>query len=473
MPDVISGIHEAYLKAGSDIIETCSFNAASVSLADYGLADLSYEISAAAAGLARKAADSYSTPDKPRFVAGSIGPTGKSLSMSPDMNAPEKRAVTWDGLEAAFYENARGLVDGGADIIIIETVFDTLNAKAAIFAVSRLAEERGIDIPVIVSATVLNSGGRILSGQTVEAFCVSVLHANPLAVGLNCSFGAEKLKPSVAAVSAVAPCLVSAYPNAGFPDRMGVYGEGPEAMAGFVEEYFREGLVNIAGGCCGSTPAHIAAIAEKAGKYVPRPLPALPGRTLLAGLDVLEVSPERGLAAIGGQRGAADNAKFLGLIKEKEYDDAADIARETAEAGAAIIDVRMDDPLIDAKAAMTEFLNFALQYPDLARHPFMIGGSDWEAIEAGLKCLQGKGLVNSISLKDGEAEFLRKARLARRYGAAVAVALIDEEGPAVSHERGVKVSARSRKLLTDAGFPPQDMIFDPNAFTVTAAAGGD
>ena len=461
MPDIISGIHEAYLKAGADIIETNSFNANAVSLADYGLADLSYEISAAAAALARNAADSFSTPDKPRFVAGSISCTAKGLSIPIDMGDPGKRAISWDELEAAYYDNARGLVDGGSDLILIETIFDTLNAKAAIFAVRRLEEERGIDIPVILSATVLNSGGRLLSGQTLEAFCVSVLHADPLALGLNCSFGAGQLTSHIAAISAAAPCLVSAYPNAGFPDQTGVYDESPEAMADHVEEYLRERLVNIVGGCCGSMPAHIAAIAERAEKYHPRPLPVLPKKTQLAGLEVLEVSRERGLTTIGERCNVAGSPGFLKLIKEGNYEGAAGIAREMAESGAAIIDVCMDDPLLDVKAAMTGFLNFALHYPDLARLPMMIDSSDWGVIEAGLQCLQGKGLVNSISLKDGEAEFLRRARLARAYGAAVVVMLIDEQGQALSYERRIEVAARSWKLLTDALFPPEDIVFDP------------
>ena len=467
MPRVITGIHEAYLRAGADIIETCSFNSTAVSLADYGLADSAYELSAAAARLAREAADRFSAPDKPRFVAGSMGPTSKSAGMPADYNDPGKRAVTWDELEAAYYDNARGLLDGGADLLIIETIFDTLNAKAAIFAARRLAQERGIDVPLILSATVSDNGGRLLSGQTVEAFCVSVLHAEPLALGLNCSFGAEKLKPYLAALSAAAPCLVSAYPNAGLPNRLGEYDESPESMAHHIEDYLREGLVNIVGGCCGSTPAHIAAIAARAEKYSPRPvrpLHGLPKKTMLAGLETFEVSRERGLTQMGERTNAMVNRDFLDAVNEGDYDGAVDIAREMAEEGAALIDVCMDGAALDPKAAMTRFLNLALQFPDLANLPVVIDSGRWDVIETGLKCLQGKGLAKSISLKEGEAEFLRRARLVRAYGAAVVARLFDEQGPAVSYERGIAVAARSWRLLTQSGFPPEDIVFDLSVF---------
>jgi 5-methyltetrahydrofolate--homocysteine methyltransferase len=416
MPHIVSGIHEAYLKSGADIIETCSFNATAISLAGYGLADFAYELSAAAARLARKAADAFSTTDKPRFVAGSMGPTAKSASIAPDLDDPGKRAVTWDELETAYYENARGLLDGGADIFLIETVFDTLNAKAAIFAVRRLAQERGLDLPLIISATVSDNGGRLLSGQSVEAFCVSVLHANPLALGLNCSFGAEKLKQYIAALSAVAPCLVSAYPNAGFPNSHGVYDETPESMADHLEEYMRGGLVNIVGGCCGSTPAHIAAIAARAEKYAPRPVPEPSPKTILAGLDVMEFN--HGLANIAEHDTDALRREFNRLLKEGDYDGTVDLVRKTVEDGAAFIDVCIDENLPDAKAAVSCFLNLALQYPDIARLPVMLDSDFWEVIEAGLKCLQGKGLVNSACFKEGDAESNRRLALVRAYGAA-------------------------------------------------------
>lgn len=428
-PNLITDIHEAYLKAGADIIETCSFNSTSVSLKDYGLEDSAYQISCAAAKLARNAADRFSVPEKPRFVAGSLGPTAKSASIPSDFNEPSKRAIYWDELEAAYYDNARGLLDGGADLIIIETIFDTLNAKAAIFAVQRLAKERGIDVPIIVSAT-LTEGGRLLSGQTVEAFCVSVQHADPLALGLNCSFGAEKLKPHIAAVSAAVSCLVIAYPNAGLPNRDGVYEESPESMAAHLEEYFREGLVNIAGGCCGSTPAHISAIARTAENYHPRPLPALlgsalsgppfPKKRLLAGMEVFDFTGGASFNT-AAERDAEKNREFFRLIKEGDYDGAVDLLCENME-GEGLVKICMDDTMPGAKEAMSGFLNFATQYPDIARRPVMLESERWDVIEAGLKCLQGKSLVNFIGLKDGEKELLRS------YGAEVPETLADDNG---------------------------------------------
>ncbi|GHV92999.1 methionine synthase [Spirochaetia bacterium] len=508
-PEVISGIHEAYLAAGADIIETCSLNSTAVSLADYGLADLAYEISAAAAQVARKAADKFSTPGKPRFVAGSIGPTTRSGSISPDMDDPGKRGVTWDELEAAYYDNARGLLDGGADILLAETLYDTLNAKAAAFAINRLLEECHIDVPLILSATVSDTAGRLLSGQTVEAFWVSVAHAKLWAVGLNCSFGAEKLKPHIAALAAAvsntpdtAPCKISAYPNAGLPNQLGDYDEGPKSMAAKIEEYLKEGLVNIVGGCCGSTPAHITEIAAIAKKYAPRKasgalsgtvetqmgmatqknaqepsktgIPSTkiaPGNQImpgafLAGLEPLRIGGDLGLTDIGERTNVAGSRKFLRLIKEEKYNEALGLAREMIEGGAAVIDVCMDDALLDAEKAMKNFLNLALSDPDIARVPFMIDSSRWNVIEGALKCVQGKCLVNSISLKEGEAEFLRKLNLTRRYGAAVVVMLFDEQGQAAGYERKIEVARRSWELITGAGFPPTDIVFDPNVLSV-------
>ncbi|GHT83370.1 methionine synthase [Spirochaetia bacterium] len=465
-PEIIASIHEAYLEAGADIIETCSLNSTAVSLADYGLAGLAYEISAAAARLARQTADTFSTADKPRFVAGSIGPTTRSGSMSPDMNDPGKRAVTWDELEAAYYDSVRGLLDGGADILLAETLYDTLNAKAAAFAINRLLEERRIDVPLIFSATISDNAGRLLSGQTVEAFWVSVAHANLWAVGLNCSFGAEKLKPHIAALSGIAPCLISAYPNAGLPNRFGAYDETPETMAAAVEEYMKEGLVNIVGGCCGSTPDHIAAIAEAAVNYAPRKIPAPPKRTVLAGLEPFTVSREQGLTKIGERTNVAGCRKFLKLIKEEDYTGALPLVRDMIEQGAQLINVGMDDPFLDAKAAMTAFLNLALADPDIARVPVMVDSSRWEVIEAGLKLIQGKALVNSISLKEGGEEFLRKARLARRYGAALVVMLFDERGQGAEYERKIEIAKRSYTILVEDGFPPEDIVFDPNVLSV-------
>jgi 5-methyltetrahydrofolate--homocysteine methyltransferase len=464
-PELIVSIHEAYLEAGADIISTCSFNATSVSLADYGLGERAYDISRAAAGLARQAADKHASPAKPRFVAGSMGPTAKSLSISPDIDDPGKRSVSWEELEGAYYDNARGLADGGADILLIETVFDTLNAKAALFAVSRLCEERTIDIPVMISATVSDASGRLLAGQTLEAFVVSVLHGRPWSLGLNCSLGAEKMLPHLEALAAVSPVWTSCYPNAGLPDKFGGYREGPKETAGFVSRFFEKGLVNIAGGCCGTTPEHIAEIARLAESHAPRKPPLdSPLRSFFAGLEVLD--PGRGFVDVGERTNVAGSRKFLRLVKEGSWEQALDIARAMADEGVGIIDVCMDDALLDPKASMIRFLNLGLSDPGIARLPVMIDSSSWEVLEAALKCVQGKGIVNSISLKEGEAEFLRRAALVRRYGAAVVVMLFDERGQAASYERRVEVARRSYRLLLGAGFSPSDIVFDPNVLSI-------
>jgi len=469
-PDVIASIHQAYLRAGSDIIETNSFNANAISLADYSLEEYAYTISRAAAQVARESADRYSTPEHPRFVAGVLGPTSKTASISPDVNDPGARSVTWDELEAAYYDNARGLLDGGADILMIETIFDTLNAKAAIAAIQRLFEERAAsglpEVPIMISGTIVDAAGRTLSGQTVEAFCVSVLHAKPWSIGLNCSLGAERLYPHVAALSEIAPCLVSAHPNAGLPNRFGLYDESAQTMAGHIQAFLREGLVNIVGGCCGSTPAHIAEIARLLPNYPPRPIPDIPRKTILSGLEPLVVDPAIGFIDVGERTNVAGSRKFLRLIKEERYDEALSIAREMVEAGASIIDVCMDDALLDAPKTMQKFLNLALADPEIARVPVMVDSSRWEAIEAGLKCLQGKGIVNSISLKEGEAEFIRRSRIARRMGAAVVVMLFDERGQADSYERKIEVARRSYDLLIHDGMQGEDIIFDPNVLAI-------
>ena len=420
-PEAIGAIHDAYLEAGADIIETCSFNSTSVSLAEYGLKDLAYEISAAAAAVARKSADKFSTPDKPRFVAGIIGPTAKSASIPPDINDLSKRAIYWDELEAAYYDNARGLLDGGADILFVETIFDTLNAKAALFAISRLLEERGADVPIMISATVSGDSPRLLSGQTLEAFCISVLHAKPWAIGLNCSFGAEKLLPHVRLLSDIAPCMVSAHPNAGLPNQAGAYDETPGTMSAYIETYLKEGLVNIAGGCCGSTPAHIAAIAKKAADYKPRPLPRPSSRTStrLAGLEPLLIENPADVVIASESKKFAENQEFTRLVNEGEYEDAVDIARDLVDEGAKIININTDNAKPDPEKAMINLLELALADPYIAKVPVMISGSHWNALEAGLKRLQGRGLTDFVNLKDGEEEFLHKAKLIRRYGAAV------------------------------------------------------
>jgi 5-methyltetrahydrofolate--homocysteine methyltransferase len=373
-----------------------------------------------------------------------------------------KRNIYWDELVEAYYDNAGGLLDGGADILLLETIFDTLNAKAALFAISRLGEERNKDIPVMISATVYDERCHILSGQKIDAFAASVLHALPLSVGLNCSFGAEKLKAPLKILSGLVPCLSCAYPNAGLPGPEGNYGESPESMASKIEDYFREGLVNIAGGCCGSTPAHIARIAEKAARYRPRPIPSAPRETLLSGLTLLEPGKTRGPVIIGGQTNDAGHNEFSSLIREGGYDDAVETARNMIEDGASIINVCVDGTGFDnAGEAIRSFINLAQCFQDVAAVPFMIGNADFNLIEEALKCLQGKSVAASVSLKDGEAEFLRRARLAGRYGAAVVVTLIDERGEAVSLEHKIAVAERAYKLLVASSFPPQDIIIDP------------
>ncbi|WP_300285830.1 methionine synthase [uncultured Alistipes sp.] len=467
-PDVIEGIHEAYLRAGADIVSTDSFNANSISLADYGLENHVYEINRTAAALARSTADRYTlrNPSKPRFVAGSIGPTNRTASISPDVNDPGFRAVTFEDLRASYYEQAAGLLDGGADVLLVETVFDTLNAKAALFAIEELRERRGLRIPVMISGTVTDASGRMLSGQTIEAFYASVAHAGPLSVGLNCGYGAEGMRPYVARLAAVAASAVSAHPNAGLPNGFGGYDETPETMAETIRTYLEEGLLNIVGGCCGTTPAHIAAIADVARHYGPRTLPELPRTTTLSGLEALRIAPDANFVNVGERTNVAGSAKFARMIRERRYEDALAVARQQVEGGAQIIDVCMDDGLIDGPEAMRDFLNLAMAEPDIARVPVMIDSSKWEVIETGLRCVQGKSVVNSISLKEGEEEFLRRARLVRRYGAAAVVMLFDERGQADTFERKTEVAGRAYRILVEAGFPPEDIIFDPNVLAV-------
>jgi 5-methyltetrahydrofolate--homocysteine methyltransferase len=480
-PELISSIHDAYLEAGADIVTSCSFSANAVSLGDYDPAGLprdkpvgeaAYDISRAAGALARQAADRYSTPDRPRFAAGSMGPSSKSGSISPDVDDPGRRGVTWDELEQAYYDNARGLLDGGVHILLLETIFDTLNAKAAIAAILRLREERNRPVPLILSATVADASGRILSGQTLEAFTVSTAHGAPFAIGLNCSLGAETMLPYLKTLAAAAPFPVSCYPNAGLPGNNGTYGEGPEETASLVRVFMEQGLVNIIGGCCGTTPEHIARLAELAREYPPRRFPpekallcAGGGRkTFLAGLEILPV--DRDFIDIGERTNVAGSKKFLRLVQNENWEAALDTAREMIDAGAGIIDVCMDDALLDGKEAMVRFLSLALADPEIAKVPVMPDSSRWEILEAALKCIQGKGIVNSVSLKEGEGEFLRRARLVRRYGAALVVMLFDEEGQAISYERRTAVAERSYRLLTGAGFPPEDIVFDPNVLTI-------
>ncbi|MBO5685734.1 MAG: homocysteine S-methyltransferase family protein, partial [Alistipes sp.] len=463
-PEAVAAIHEKYLVAGADIITCNSFNANAVSLSDYGLQEYAREIARAAATIARTIADRYTerNPQKPRFVAGSVGPTNRTASLSADVQNPAARDISFRELVAAYAEQIRGLVEGGADIILIETVFDTLNAKAALYAV----EEVGCRLPVMVSGTLADKSGRTLSGQTVEAFCASLTHAPLLSIGLNCAFGAHDLLPYLERLAKVAPCRISAHPNAGLPNLMGGYDETPEMFAAEVRNYLERGLLNIVGGCCGTTPAHIFELQKIVGDYAPRPLPEADHTMRLSGLEPLAVTPDKNFINIGERTNVAGSAKFARLIREKNYEEALSVARAQVEAGAQIIDVCMDDGLIDGVEAMRTFLNLIASEPEIARVPIMIDSSRWEVIEAGLEVVQGRAVVNSISLKEGEERFLEHARTIQRYGAAVVVMLFDEKGQADTCERKVEVATRAYRLLTENGFPAEAIIFDPNILAI-------
>ena len=468
-PDVIQDIHRKYLVAGADIIETNTFSSTRVSMADYHVQEYVREMNLAAVKLAREVADEFTalTPDKPRFVAGSVGPTNKTCSMSPDVNNPAFRALSYDDLAAAYCEQMEALLQGGVDVLLIETIFDTLNAKAAIRAAEQAMETTGIRVPLMLSVTVSDTGGRTLSGQTLEAFLASVQHADLFSVGLNCSFGARQLKPFLEQLARRAPYYISAYPNAGLPNSLGKYDQTPADMAHEVEEYIHEGLVNIIGGCCGTTDAYIAeypALIAGLAPHVPAPKPEY---LWLSGLELLEVKPENNFVNVGERCNVAGSRKFLRLINEKKYDEALSIARQQVEDGAQVIDINMDDGLLDAQEEMTTFLNLIASEPEIARIPVMIDSSKWEVIVAGLKCLQGKSIVNSISLKEGEEKFLEHARTVKQYGAAVVVMAFDERGQADTCERKIEVCERAYRLLVDkAGFNPNDIIFDPNVLAV-------
>lgn len=468
-PDVIEEIHRKYLEAGADIIETNTFNATAVSMADYHMQAYCREINLAAARLARKIADEYTarTPEKPRFVAGSVGPTNKTCSMSPDVNNPAFRALTFDELSEAYREQMEALLEGGVDAILIETIFDTLNAKAAVLAAETAMQNLGRKVPLMLSVTVSDVAGRTLSGQTLDAFLASVQHADIFSIGLNCSFGARQLKPFLEQLARRAPYYISAYPNAGLPNSLGQYDQTPEEMAAEVKEYIDEGLVNIIGGCCGTTEAYIAKYQElikDAKPHVPAPKPDY---LWLSGLELLEVTPEINFVNVGERCNVAGSRKFLCLINEKKYDEALSIARKQVEDGALVIDVNMDDGLLDAAEEMTTFLNLVASEPDIARVPVMIDSSKWEVILAGLKCVQGKCIVNSISLKEGEEAFVEHARTVKQYGAAVIVMAFDEKGQADTFERKIEVCERAYRILTEkVGFRPQDIIFDPNVLAV-------
>ncbi|MBI5861991.1 MAG: methionine synthase [Rhodocyclales bacterium] len=465
-PDVIRGIHEAYLAAGADILETNSFNATRISQAEYGLAGLAFELNVAAAQLARAAADKFSTPDKPRFVAGVLGPTSRTASLSPDVNDPGARNVTFDALVADYIESVRGLTEGGADILLVETIFDTLNAKAALFAIEQFFDEAGRRWPVMISGTITDASGRTLSGQTAEAFWNSLRHVRPLSFGLNCALGAKELRQYVAEISRLCDCFVSAHPNAGLPNAFGGYDETPQMLADEIREWGEAGIINIAGGCCGTTPEHIRAIAAALQGIPPR-RPASAGFSLrLSGLEACNIDDTSLFVNVGERTNVTGSKAFARMILEGRFDDALAVARQQVENGAQIVDINMDEAMLDSQAAMVKFLHLVGSEPDICKVPLMLDSSKWEVIEAGLKCIQGKGIVNSISMKEGEQKFLEQARLARRYGAAVIVMAFDEQGQADTFERKTQICKRAYDVLVADGFPAEDIIFDANIFAI-------
>ena len=466
-PDVVLDIHRRYLEAGADIIETNTFSAQSISQADYGLQDICYELSYEGARLARQAADEFTTEEKPRFVAGAVGPTNKTCSMSPDVSDPAARDLTYDALFAAYEEQIRGLLDGGVDALLIETIFDTLNAKVAIDVAVSLMEQRGLNLPIMLSVTVSDLAGRTLSGQTLEAFLGSISSYPVFSVGLNCSFGARQMKPYLKELGKKAPYYISAYPNAGLPNSMGQYDETAESMSPQIAEFMDEGLVNIVGGCCGTTDEFIRRYTEMGEGKLPRQPIEKPESMWLSGLELLEVSKEVRFVNVGERCNVAGSKKFLRLIKEKNYEEALTIARKQVTDGALVIDVNMDDGLLDARTEMVNFLNLIASEPDVAKVPVMIDSSKWDVITAGLKCMQGKCIINSISLKNGEAEFVSHARDAKRYGAAIVVMCFDETGQATTYERKIEIAERAYRILVDkVGFNPLDIIFDPNILSI-------
>ena len=469
-PEIIREIHKQFLESGADIIETNTFNGSAISQEDYGTQHLTYEINLAGARLARECADKFSmtSPNKPRFVAGAIGPSNKTLSISPDVNDPGFRAVTFDQVVAAYSEQIRGLVEGGVDILLVETIFDTLMAKAAIFAIHQYFSANKISLPIMISGTIVDASGRTLSGQTTEAFYNSIVHArNLLAVGLNCALGSEQMRPFVEELSRIASYPVSLYPNAGLPNEFGGYDETPAAMATVLQEFAEAGFVNFLGGCCGTTPDHISAIAELAATCTPRKIPERKTRLRLSGLEPLTVRPESNFINIGERTNVAGSRKFARLIREEKYEEALSVARDQVENGAQIIDINMDEVMLDSEVAMSKFLHLIATEPEISRVPLMLDSSKWSVLEAGLKCTQGKCIVNSISLKEGETVFLERAKMIHNYGAAVIVMAFDESGQAVTFADKTRICQRAYNLLTEKiGFPPQDIIFDPNILTV-------
>jgi len=468
-PAAIERIHDEFLEAGADILETNTFNSTSISLADYALEDRAFDINLAAAQLARRAADRASdrTPDRRRFVAGSLGPTNRTASMSPDVNNPGFRTVTFDELVAAYQEQIGGLVEGGVDLLMPETSFDTLNLKACLFAIEDYFDRHDVRLPVSVSVTITDNSGRTLSGQTLEAFWHSIAHADLLSVGINCALGPTQMRPYVEELSRIAPAFTSCHPNAGLPNAFGEYDETPEDLSGTLAEFARAGWLNIVGGCCGTTPEHIRQVAEAVAGLAPRVVPVESSEPSFSGLEVLTVRADSNLIMVGERTNVSGSRRFARLVREGDLESAVAVAQQQVDGGANVIDVNMDEALLDGPAAMTTFLNLIAAEPDVARVPVMIDSSDWDVIEAGLKCVQGKAIVNSISLKEGEASFLEQARLVRRYGAAVVVMGFDETGQATDADRKLEIAQRSFRLLTEmVGFPARDIIFDPNILTV-------
>ena len=467
-PQAIEDIHALYLRAGADIVATNTFSSTSIAQADYDLADIAYEMSREGARLARNAANRVTAEDgRPRFVAGAIGPTNRTASISPDVSSPGYRAVTFDDLRIAYSEQINGLLDGGADLLLLETIFDTLNAKAGLYAIAEICEARGIDVPIMISGTITDKSGRLLSGQLPEAFWNSVRHAKPATIGFNCALGAEDLRAHIADIGRVADTLVCAYPNAGLPNEFGAYDESPEFMAGLIGEFAKSGLVNIVGGCCGTTPDHIAAIAKAVAPHKPRVVPTIEPRLRLSGLEAFELTPEIPFVNVGERTNVTGSAKFRKLVTAGDYTAALQVARDQVENGAQIIDVNMDEGLLDSEQAMITFLNLVAAEPDIARVPVMVDSSKFNVIEAGLKCVQGKPVVNSISMKEGVEKFIAEAKIARRHGAAVVVMAFDEVGQADTFARKTEICKRAYDILVnDLDFPPEDIIFDPNIFAI-------
>jgi 5-methyltetrahydrofolate--homocysteine methyltransferase len=469
-PQVVEDVHDAYCAAGADIIETNTFGANAIAQADYGTQALCHELNVEAARLARKVADAWSkrTPAKPRFVAGALGPTPKTLSISPDVNDAAFRSVSFDQLEAAYAEQARALVEGGADLLLVETIFDTLNAKAAVVAIKKLFEELGRTLPVMISVTITDRSGRTLSGQTVDAFWTSIAHSDPLSVGINCALGADEMRPFLAELADVAPVPVSCYPNAGLPNAFGGYDQTPEEMAAKLREFAESGLVNMVGGCCGTTDVHIAAVTEAVRGLTPRtpPQPS-PDVARFSGLESYSIRPDSNFTMIGERTNVTGSRRFANLIKKNDYETAVEVALDQVRSGANLLDVNMDEGMLDSEKAMTTFLNLIATEPEVARIPVVVDSSKWSVIEAGLKCIQGKGIVNSISLKEGEEDFLAKARAIQRYGAGAVVMAFDETGQADTTERKIEICQRAYRLLTErVGFDPRDIVFDPNILAI-------